>query len=267
MIAVIGGTGVGTFDLEEAPLPVTVTTPWGIAYAQTGRLRGRDVFFLARHGAGHKIPPHRINYRANIAGLKQLGVRAILATTAVGGLKKELKPGDLLLLDDLLDFTRDRTGKTFFDGDHGTPVVHTDFTHPYSPPLRSILLGAASAAGISMQPTGTYLCNDGPRYETPAEVRMFAQWGGDVVGMTGVPEAQLAREAGMHYAGVSLVTNPGAGISPTPLTHTEVEEAMKTAGPTLRSLLTEAIARLDAVNLPPIGPGIELPVTFGEPTG
>jgi 5'-methylthioadenosine phosphorylase len=262
MIAIIGGTGVGQFDLEGTPVPLTVETPWGVAVAQAGRLRGKDVVFLARHGAGHKIPPHRINYRANIAALVKLGVKAVLATTAVGGLKPELKPGNLLILDDLIDFTRDRTGKTFFDGDHGTPVVHADFTHPYSPPLRALLLGAAEEVGVTVFPTGTYLCNDGPRYETPAEVRMFAQWGGDVAGMTGVPEAQLAREAGIHYAGISLVTNPGAGLSANLLTHAEVEEAMAAAGPKLRALITEAVARLDVTTLPPIGPGVELPVNI-----
>ena len=260
-IAIIGGTGVTQFALDGAPETVEVQTPWGSATAQKGSLRGKPVVFMARHGAGHKVAPRKINYRANIAALQMLGVRAVLATTAVGGLRVNLRPGTLVLLDDFIDFTGSRTGKTFFDGDavSGTPVVHTDFTHPYSPVLRTALMDAAQAESIALLPTGTYLCCDGPRYESPAEVRLFAGWGADVVGMTGVPEATLAREAGLHYAGVSLVTNPGAGLSPNPLTHTEVEEAMRDAAPRLLALLQATVARIDADALPPIGPQVPLP--------
>jgi 5'-methylthioadenosine phosphorylase len=257
VIAIIGGTGVGRFPLDDGPFPLTIDTPYGAAVAATGSLRGKEVVFLARHGAGHRLPPHRINYRANIAALRQIGVQAVLATTAVGSLNTHLKTGDLVLLDDLIDFTRDRSGKTFFDGEGEAPVVHTDFTFPYSPDLREIVLEAATALGIPIHRTGTYLCNDGPRYETPAEVRLFAAWGADVVGMTGVPEATLAREAGLHYAGVSLVTNLAAGLSTGPLTHTEVEAAMAQAGPGVQNLLAETVARTDI--LPPIGPGVPLP--------
>ncbi|MBC8103972.1 MAG: S-methyl-5'-thioinosine phosphorylase [Cytophagales bacterium] len=257
-IAIIGGTGVGQFDLDAPPETTLLSTPFGEAKFQTGLLRGKPVVFLARHGAGHKVPPHRIAYRANIAALVKLGVRAVLATTAVGGLRLDLRPGDLVLLDDLIDFTRDRTHKTFFEGEGGE-VVHTDFTQPYSEPLRQAVRAAADSLSIDLHGTGTYLCNDGPRYETAAEVRLFAQWGADVVGMTGVPEAILAREAGLHYAGISLITNPGAGLSPHPLTHQEVEETMRKSGPRLRELLTETVVRLDPGQLPPIGPGVSLP--------
>ena len=260
-IAIIGGTGLGQFPLDGEAESVIIDTIYGQAAATLGNLQSKPIVFLARHGTGHSVPPHKINYRANIAALVQLGVRAVFATTAVGGLRMNLKPGDFVLLDDLIDFTRNREHKTFFDGDSGT-VIHTDFTEPYSEPLRKVLLHAAAARNIFLRPTGTYLCNDGPRYETPAEVRLFAQWGADVVGMTGIPEATLAREAGLHYAGISLITNPGAGLSPTPLNHTEVEEAMHAAGPRLRDLLIEAIARVDVASLPPIGPGAVLP--FGE---
>lgn len=256
-IAIIGGTGVGQFALDTPPEEIVLPTPYGETRALAGALNGKPVLFLARHGAGHRVPPHRINYRANIWALSWLGVRAVLATTAVGGLRLDLSPGDFVLLDDLIDFTRDRPHKTFFDGEDGR-VVHTDFTHPYSDDIRAAVQAAAQALGIPLRARGTYLCNDGPRYETPAEVRLFASWGADVVGMTGVPEATLAREAGLHYAGISLVTNPGAGLSPEPLSHAEVEDAMREAAPRLRALLTESIARLDPVSLPPIGPGIAL---------
>lgn len=256
-IAIIGGTGIGDFPLDAEPETKIITTPWGTATTRLGRLRGRRAVFLARHGAGHRLPPHRIPYRANIAALKYLDVRAILATTAVGGLRLDLRPGDLVLLDDFIDFTRGDRGATFFD----TPgsVVHTDFTAPYSPPVRAAVQEAAATIEIPLILRGTYLCADGPRYESPAEVRLFAAWGADVVGMTGVPEATLAREAGIHYAGISLVTNPGAGLSPMPLAHEEVEAAMRAAAPRLRDLLSESVARLDAGALPLIGPGVPLP--------
>jgi 5'-methylthioadenosine phosphorylase len=257
-IAIIGGTGVGEFPLDAAPESIVVSTHYGDAYATLGSLGGKPVAFLARHGVGHKLPPHKINYRANIAALVKLGVRAVFATTAVGGMHLQMRPGDFVLLDDFIDFTRDRENKTFFDGEGGV-VVHTDFTRPYSDALRGVLIDAAHSLGIPLRPTGTYLAGDGPRYESPAEVRLFAQWGADVAGMTGVPETTLAREAGLHYAGISLVSNPGAGLSDTPLTHQEVEAAMRDAAPRLRQLLIEAVARLDAESLPPIGPGVPLP--------
>jgi len=265
LIALIGGTGVGQFPLDDSPVSVTLKTPYGTAVAEMGRLRGKEVVFLARHGAGHRVPPHRINYRANIAALYQMGVRAVLATTAVGSLRADLKTGDLVLLDDLIDFTRYRTGKTFFDGEGDAPVVHTDFTIPYSPALRAATLSAAQALNLPIHPTGTYLCNDGPRFETPAEVRLFAQWGADVVGMTGVPEATLAREAGLHYAGVSLVANLAAGLSPESVMHTEVEVAMAAAGPRLHALLAETVARVEEDALPRIGPGVPLPHRASPP--
>lgn len=256
-IAIIGGTGVGRFPLDEGPESVTVTTPWGDALAGVGRLRGRRVVFLARHGAGHRLPPHRIPYRANIAALRMLNVRAVLATTAVGSLRTDLVPGDFVLLNDFIDFTRYDRGGTFFD--EPGQVVHTDFSDPYSPQVRNTALAAAETLGIALRPRGTYLCADGPRFESPAEVRLFAAWGADVVGMTGIPEATLAREAGLHYAGVSLVTNPGVGLSEVPVAHSEVEAVMAAMGPRLQSLLTETAAQLDVDALPPIGPGVPLP--------
>ncbi len=259
MIAVIGGTGVGSFPLDSAPTTHSIESFWGTAIVQQGTLQGKEVVFLARHGVGHQIAPHRINYRANIAALVQLGVRAVLATTAVGGLRADLRPGDLLLLDDLIDFTRDRTGKTFFDGENGL-VVHCDMTFPYSDVLRTVLLRMAAENQIALRDGGTYLCNDGPRYETAAEVRLFASWGADVAGMTGVPEATLAREADLHYASVSVVTNPGAGISAGPLTHAEVEAEFRNALPRLITLFSETIRHLETDCLPQIGPGIRIPL-------
>jgi 5'-methylthioadenosine phosphorylase len=259
IIAIIGGTGVGQFPLDAPPEPRIVTTSYGDAAMQFGSLSGQEVVFLARHGAGHKVPPHRINYRANIAALKSVGVRAVFATTAVGSLSTLLQPGDLVLLSDLLDFTRDRGNKTFFDGQGASPVVHTDMSAPYSNELRAAVLEAANEIQIPLHPRGVYVCNDGPRFETPAEIRLFAQVGGDVVGMTGVPEVYLAREAGLHYAGLSIVTNLGAGLTPEPVAHDEVESAMKAAAPRIQRLILEAVTRVKISSLPKVGPGVDLP--------
>lgn len=231
---------MGQFPLDGAPRPETVTTRWGTASVTLGTVAGKTVVFLARHGVGHKLVPHKINYRANIAALKELGVTAVLATTAVGSLRPDWGPGTLVVLDDLIDFCLTRTGKTFFDDE----PVHTDMTRPYAEPMRQALLAAAQATGIAVQPRGTYLCADGPRYETAAEVRLFASWGADVVGMTGVPEATLAREAGLAYAGVSLVTNLGAGIGGGEISHHEVEAVMAETGSRLRQLFVETIKQI-----------------------
>jgi 5'-methylthioadenosine phosphorylase len=255
-IGVIGGSGVRTLPFDGSPQSIAVETPWGRASGVSGTLAGREIVFLTRHGAGHSVPPHKINYRANIAGLKTLGCEFVLATTAVGSLREEIVPGTICVLDQLIDYTLSRTNKTFFDGDL-LPVTHTDVTEPFAPLARKAILDAAGALGLSVRDGGTYLCFDGPRYETAAEVRLFAQWGADVVGMTAIPEATLAREAGLHYAGISLITNLGAGISKTPLSHQEVEEAMAQARPRLTALLLEVVKSAPET-LPPIGPGVWL---------
>jgi 5'-methylthioadenosine phosphorylase len=237
MLAIIGGTGV---DLrgENSPLQDAreemISTRHGAALVTLARYAGRDIVFLHRHAnpdtqtqsISHHLPPHRVNYRANIAALKKLGVTAIFASTAVGGMRLEWPPGTLVLLDQFIDCTVSRH-KTFFD----FGAVHVDVTQPYCPALRAMLLESAAQLSLPLQDGGTYVCAEGPRFETPAEIRAFAQFGGDLVGMTGVPEVTLAREANISYAGVSIVTNFAAGISPHPLTQAEVIEAMALALP------------------------------------
>jgi 5'-methylthioadenosine phosphorylase len=249
MLAIIGGTGV---DLrgENSPLSEAreeiIETKWGAALVTLARHEGRELVFLHRHAnpAPHTallskhLPPHRVNYRANIAALKKLGVTAILASTAVGSLRREWPTGTLVLLDQFIDCTAQRA-KTFFD--YG--AVHVDVTHPYCPALRELLKESAEQRRFAMHDGGTYLCAEGPRFETPAEIRAFAQWGADVVGMTGVPEVTLAREANISYAGVSIVTNFAAGISPQPLTQAEVLEAMAVALPRVVQLFLHAATR------------------------
>lgn len=238
-IAIIGGTGFG--ESLVAGTPETVETEYGQALVTRGDLGdGRELVFLARHGPGHRLPPHLINHRANIAALQSLGVGAVLATAAVGSLRREVAPGDCVVLDDFLDFTHGGP-LTFFDAPGN--VRHTDFVTPYDPALREALLREADTdIRPRLHPRGTYLCVSGPRYETPAEVRLFASWGADVVGMTGAPEAVLCREAGLPYAAVALVTNYGSGLlDTTPLSHTEVEAQMTACRAALAAWLLRTV--------------------------
>lgn len=223
-LAVIGGTGVYRADMLEDLKEKKVLTAYGVVELMTGTCHGRRVAFLTRHGKNHSVPPHRINYQANIMALKKLGVKQIIATTAVGSLNSDMKPMDFVLPDQFLDFTKVRKN-TFFEGD-GTGVVHVDVTEPYCARTRVLIEAKAKELGLPLHNGGCYVCAEGPRFETPAEIRMYKMLGGDLVGMTSVPEVVLAREAGMCYATISMVTNFAAGISKQNLSHQEVLEAM-----------------------------------------
>lgn len=238
--AVIGGTGVQR--LPGWTLQAEHVVEDGV-YLYEGSLGGESALLLPRHSKGHKTPPHRIPHARHVRLLKEQGVQAVLATAAVGSLRTDWTPGTLVVLSDFLDFMREVN--TLY---HDT-VVHTDFTQPFSPLLRDALLRAAGQVGISVQPEGVYVCAPGPRYETPAEIRMFRMLGGDVIGMTVVPEAILLREAGIHYAAVAIVTNLGAGLSGQPLTHEEVEQVMQGATESLARLFTETLRLLKATPL------------------
>lgn len=242
-IAIIGGTGVYDPKMLEGVQVVEKHTRYGTALLSRGMFQGREVFFLARHGTKHGTPPHMVNYRANIAALVSLGVERVISTAAVGSLNEKMPPGSMILLRQFLDFTKARNA-TFFDG--GVEgVVHTDFTEPYCPEVNDLLLKAASRAGLELLDGGVYVCTEGPRFETPAEIRMFKMLGGDLVGMTNVPEVVLAREAGLCYATVALSTNFAAGISPSALTHQEVLEVMEQNAGKVRRLLIEIIPALE----------------------
>ncbi len=239
LVAIIGGTGFGAALV--AGEPETVETEYGQASLTRAAVRNDlTLLFLARHGAGHSLPPHRINHKANIAALRDLGVDAVFATTAVGSLRPEIAPGDFVILDDFLDFTKG--GPVTFFSEPGQ-VRHTDFVHPYDPDLREILLQTLPPEiAPRVHSAGTYLCVSGPRYETPAEVRLFRQWGASVVGMTGAPEAILCREAGLRYAGVALATNYGTGlVTNAPLSHAEVEQEMAASRDALAAWLLRAV--------------------------
>lgn len=242
-VAIIGGTGLYDPAMLQGAQARTVRTPYGTATFHVGRVGAREVAFLPRHGQSHAIPPHRVNYRANIWALADLGVRRCLASAACGSLRPELAPGTLVLCDQFLDWTRGRAG-TFFDGGD-TGVRHVDMTEPYCPELRAQLILAAGRLGLGLAPGATYVCTEGPRFETPAEIRAYAFLGGDLVGMTGVPEVVLAREAGICYASVAIATNYAAGLAGRPLSHAEVVEAMARATDGIRRLMLEAIGQLD----------------------
>lgn len=244
-VAIIGGTGVYQAERLENAATEQVRTKYGIVELTVGQWKGRTVYFLPRHGRGHSIPPHRINYRANLAALAEQGVTQILATSAVGSLRSDWPAGRLVVLDQFIDFTSRREA-TFYDGEDDR-VVHTDMTNPYCSRLREIILKTAVDLGLDIAGSGCYVCTDGPRFETAAEVRAFGRLGGDVVGMTGVPEVTLARELGLCYAAVALVTNLGAGLSTTPLAHDEVIRQMQENADRLQSLLWESVARLPLV--------------------
>ncbi len=243
-LAIIGGTGVYDPRILSDIREEEVLTPYGDVRLRVGTYAGEEVAFLPRHGAKHSVPPHLINYRANIWALKHLGVERVVATTAVGSVNKAMKPGDFVIIDQFLDFTKARAATFFEGGEQG--VVHTDFTEPYCPECRKVLLESAATLGITAHDGGCYVCTEGPRFETPAEIRMFAQLGGDLVGMTNVPEVVLAREAGLCYATVSMVTNFGAGISPNALTHEEVLEVMAENGENLKKLIMAALTAIPA---------------------
>jgi 5'-methylthioadenosine phosphorylase len=238
--AIIGGTGVQQLPGFELQQELVLTDE---VHLFIGRLEGRPVLLLPRHGKGHRLPPHRIDHRRHVQILKEQGIQAVLTTAAVGSLRPDWAPGTLVLLSDFLDFTR--AVYTLYDQE----VVHTDFSEPFSPLLRTVLLETARELGIPLQPEGVYVCAPGPRYETPAEIRMFRMLGGDVIGMTVVPEAVLCREAGIHYAAVSVVTNLGTGLSDRSLSHAEVTEVMAAAVPMIARLFSGALRRLQAVPL------------------
>jgi 5'-methylthioadenosine phosphorylase len=204
-VAVIGGSGF--YEFLERPEQVEVSTPYGDPSAPiaVGQVAGRSVAFLPRHGKGHQFPPHRINYRANMWALRSLGVRQVLAPCAVGGLQEETQPGTLVVPDQLVDRTTTRV-QTYMD----TGAAHAPFADPYCPDLRAALVDAAGPEGLS---EGTMVVIEGPRFSTRAESRSYAQAGWTVVNMTGHPEAVLARELGLCYATIALVTDVDAGIS------------------------------------------------------
>lgn len=211
MLGIIGGTGLTQLSNLEVTRRQVVRTPFGDPSGALtfGKLNRRDVVFLARHGYGHTIPPHEVNYRANIWALHSEGAGPIVSVASVGGIRSDLQPGVLAIPHQVLDYTWGRR-HTFFEGPD-QPVTHVDFTHPYCEELRARLLKAAAAAGQAIVNSGVYAATQGPRLESAAEIDRLERDGADMAGMTGMPEAVLAREIGLRYAAVAVVVNHAAG--------------------------------------------------------
>ncbi|MBP6964591.1 MAG: MTAP family purine nucleoside phosphorylase [Armatimonadetes bacterium] len=236
-IAVIAGTGLSD-PASDRKMRVS-TTPFGEAFLSEVSFGGSRTLMLARHGSELNIPPHLINYRANMWALRDAGVDTVIATAAVGSLVPDLAPGSLAVVKDFLDLTRQRPS-TFQDVP-GESVRHLDLSVAYCPEVRDAL---CEAAGHDKFPEVVYACTEGPRYETPAEVRMLRRLGADVVGMTGVPEVVLARELGMCYGTLAIVTNYAAGISPTPLSHNDVASVAREHRQVVLEIIGRAVGLL-----------------------
>jgi len=241
-LAIIGGTGLTSLAGLEIVRREVVSTPHGEASGPLihGVFGGKQVVYLARHGYAANIPPHRVNYRANVWAIQHIGVRKVVAVNAVGGIRPDLQhPGRLAIPDQIIDYTYSR-GHTFFE-DGLAHVVHIDFTEPYCEALRAVLLEAARRAGLDVADRATYGATQGPRLETSAEIDRLERDGCDVVGMTGMPEAALARELGLCYATCAVVANAAAGRSPGALSMEEIDRNLKSGMDSVRRLLAEAI--------------------------
>jgi 5'-methylthioinosine phosphorylase len=241
MYAIIGGSGLAKLSALEAARRQVMRTPYGEPSGALtfGRFAGTEVVFLARHGYGHTLAPHEINYRANLWALRELKVEGVISVATVGGIRADIGPGTLVVPDQIIDFTHSRKS-TFFEGSE-MPVIHVDFTEPYTPALRQGLLQAAAACDEAVIDGGVYACTQGPRLETAAEIERIARDGGDLVGMTGMPEAALAREAELAYATLGVVVNhaAGRGDSRHAIKLDELEEVM-------RATMTRAVRILAA---------------------
>lgn len=245
MIGVIGGTGLTEPVFLEDIQTVSVTTPFASAPAHIylGRLGSTQVAFIARHGKGHKVPPHRINYRANIWALQHVGVRAVIGVNAVGGIHARTGPGALAVPRQIIDYSWGREHTFFADGLDA--VTHIDFTNPYTESLRQLLL--RSAAEVPVWGEGVYACTQGPRLESAAEVRRLQRDGCDMIGMTGMPEAALARELGLAYACLALSVNWAAGLTEEPISMAAIGEVIDTGMASVLAVLSRAIESYGAV--------------------
>ena len=265
MLAVIGGGGLYKLDQLEQVKEFRINTPFGEPSSPilVGLLKGKRVAFLARHGLNHQYPPSYVPYRANLWALKELGASRVLSFSAVGGINERFRPGDFVIVDDFLDFTKNRED-TFYQGLYSAEVqgedkpsellrkkkvVHVDMSQAYCPQMRKVLIDVMEELKLKYYPAGVYACTEGPRFETPAEIRAIKMLGGDVVGMTGYPEVALARELAMCYASVCVVANPAAGIASYRLTSDEVISMMKDKEEEIKQILLLFVERLEEERL------------------
>ena len=240
-VGIIGGSGLARLSKLSVTHREVVHTPYGEPSAPLthGVFEGQEVVFLPRHGSGHTIPPHKVNYRANLHALKEIGVSQVIGMAAVGGITARMAPGQLCVPDQLIDYTWGR-GHTYIEGDLAN-VTHIDFTEPYCETLRQVLISAAARAGIDLVGGGTYGATQGPRLETAQEIRRMERDGCDLVGMTGMPEAALAREIGLCYACCAVVVNWAAGKGAGPITMSEIEENLASGMQQARRLLAHTV--------------------------
>jgi 5'-methylthioadenosine phosphorylase len=244
MYAVIGGSGLSQLANLEVIKRKVCRTPYGEPSGPLtfGRIKGRDVVFLARHGYGHTIAPHEVNYCANLWALKEEGVQGVVSVASVGGIRADLAPGTLVLPDQIIDYTWGRRS-TFFEGP-GVAVTHIDFTEPYSRPLGEEILAAAKACGEAVKVGAVYASTQGPRLETAAEINRLARDGADIVGMTGMPEAVLARELALDYAAIGVVANfaAGRGDSAQRIALDQIEAVLGAAMARVRRIIEQLVA-------------------------
>ncbi len=240
-IGIIGGSGIYTPDLIRDAEPVKVYTPYGDPsdFIYVGWIKDRRVAFLPRHGKGHRIPPHMINYRANIWAMKSLGIKRILAPSAVGSLQEEIRPGDLVIPDQFLDMTKGRK-YTFYDGGK---VAHVSLADPFCPELRRVVMEGCRSLGLSYHERGTYVCIEGPRFSTRAESALFRSWGAHIIGMTLVPEVNLAREAEICYVTIAMVTDYDVWAE-RPVSAAEVAETMAKNVEKVRKLIESVVPEI-----------------------
>lgn len=250
MLGIIGGTGLTQLANLEITHRQVGRTPYGEPSGALtfGRICGQDVIFLARHGYGHTIPPHEVNYRANLWALKDHGVDRVVSVATVGGIHPDLIPGTLVIPDQIIDYTHGRAATYFVESNK--PVTHLDFTFPYCVAMRAALLQAAASAGISLRDGGVYGAAQGPRLETAAEINRMERDGADMVGMTGMPEAYLARELSLCYATVGAVVNhaAGRGLSADGIQMEEIQPVLAEVMLQVRHLLEQLVTN-DAAGL------------------
>ena len=245
MIGIIAGTGFYDLPALSGRPSEEITNQFGTAKITRGRWNDVDIAFLTRHGSDHSVPPQRVNYRANIKALKDLDLDYVIAVNVVGGVDPTLKPGDLQLIDDFVDFTSGRE-HTFFDGIQPEGVKHVDVMDCYDATVKDAMRKSAAHLGVALREGGVYAGFNGPRFETPAEIRFAALAGATVVGMTGCPEVSLAKEAGLRYGAIAVVANPAAGLSDEPITTDEIGRVINEASQRVVSIIEGALPLLDA---------------------
>lgn len=240
-VGIIGGSGLYEIEGFQLIEEIEIETTFGSPSGSYRKFVYNDVefYFLNRHGKDHKIPPHSVNYRANILGFKQLGVDRIFSFTAVGGIRK-YRPGEVVIPHNAIDFTNGRAS-TFYDFDE---IYHIDFTEPFCPELRNVLMKAAEKGGVDYRKQGVYVCTNGPRLETASEIKMFEKMDADLVGMTLFPECTLAREKEICYANVSVITNYAAGTVNQKLTTEEVVNTMMESQEKIKNIVKGIAASL-----------------------